>query len=298
VYLSSDNTRKASVPTSVIIKKGQNSDLFDIKIIDDSISDGTKDVTITASVAGFSPGSAIISIADNDNYGWIIETFSSDLTCILRDDLRDRIYLADAGNSQLVVIDSQSLEVMLRLTLDSSFKDMAISKDHNTLAIAGGTIFLVNLETFETNKLATDLDVSSIAFDHNGDLMLMSSGEEGYIYHYDLDTEAIVKSFGTGSTLTNKIFRGFLKTDEDGNTLYVGDHWAPPATLCKIDISGNTPLFLAESNHGSVGDNMQDLVLSPKYNEIYIASGSPYGIQVVNSDTLNFAQLLETGAYL
>ena len=45
-----------------------------------------------------------IHVFADDNIVWIDETFSTDLTYILRDEIRDRIYLADNGNNHLVVI--------------------------------------------------------------------------------------------------------------------------------------------------------------------------------------------------
>jgi subtilisin family serine protease/outer membrane protein assembly factor BamB len=297
VYLSSNNTSRVTVPASVIVNKGRNSANFDIGIIDNEIKDGVEDVIITTSAPGYNPASDTISVTDNDTSGWINETFSSNLSCIMRDDIRDRIYLADAGNKQLVVIDSQSLEVILRLTLDSSFKDMAISKDNSTMAIVGGSLILVNLETFETRQLSTGLVLVSAAFDHRGDLMLATSVEPGYIYHYDPDTETVIKSFGPGVNLNGNINNGLLKTDKDGNTLYAAERDRSPASLYKFDISGEIPVFLAKNIHGDIGDNLQDFIVSPLLNEIYIACGSPYGIQVVDSNTIDFIQLLQTGPY-
>jgi hypothetical protein len=226
--------------------------------------------------------------------GWIDETASSKLTCILRDDMRDLIYLGDPGNKRLVVIDSKSLKVKFSLPIDSGFEDMAISKDNLTLAIADSNITLVNLETFETRDLSVGPNVLSVAFDHNGNLLFVTDGK---IHLYDLDTDKIIDSFWAGSSLPQNVYEGLIKTDKSGNMLYVGERGLSPASLYKIDISGKTPVFLTEDDHGAIGSNLQDFVISSKYNEIYLACGAPYGIQVVDSDTIDFIKLLQTGPY-
>jgi DNA-binding beta-propeller fold protein YncE len=59
----------------------------------------------------------------------------------------------------------------------------------------------------------------------------------------------------------------------------------------------DNPVYLGDDEHGSLGSNLKDFAVSPRYNEIYIASGSPYGIQVVDADTLEQLSIYTTGAY-
>ncbi|HUT69838.1 MAG TPA: Calx-beta domain-containing protein [Desulfatiglandales bacterium] len=66
VDLSSDDTSEVTVPATVTIPAGQSSVTFDVTIIDDAVIDGTQTVTITVSVAGWTPGSDTIAVLDND----------------------------------------------------------------------------------------------------------------------------------------------------------------------------------------------------------------------------------------
>ena len=57
VTLSSDDTSEATVPSTVTILDGQSSATFDIAAVDDSEVDGTQQVTISASTAGYNSAS-------------------------------------------------------------------------------------------------------------------------------------------------------------------------------------------------------------------------------------------------
>ncbi|MEC8337903.1 MAG: hypothetical protein VXZ84_07155, partial [Planctomycetota bacterium] len=57
VALTSDDTSEATVPAQVTLLDGQSSATFDIAAVDDSDVDGTQNVTITASAAGYSGAS-------------------------------------------------------------------------------------------------------------------------------------------------------------------------------------------------------------------------------------------------
>ncbi len=66
VTLSSNNTGKVTVPATVTIPDGQSSVTFDIDTVDNSIADGAKTVSVTASASGFNTHSTDIEVADDD----------------------------------------------------------------------------------------------------------------------------------------------------------------------------------------------------------------------------------------
>ncbi len=66
VNLTSDDTSEATVIASIDIPAGQTSVSFDIDAVPDTIVDGTQTVTITASAAGHSIGSATLDVTDDD----------------------------------------------------------------------------------------------------------------------------------------------------------------------------------------------------------------------------------------
>jgi hypothetical protein len=67
VFLSSSDTTEVTVPATVEIPQGSNSANFDLTILDDLDIDGTRTVTINASVAGVVPANETIDILDNDD---------------------------------------------------------------------------------------------------------------------------------------------------------------------------------------------------------------------------------------
>ena len=66
VQLASGNTSKISVPATVTIPAGQNSAAFPMTVLDDSYVDGQVDVTLTASVGGWTPVFQTVAVLDNE----------------------------------------------------------------------------------------------------------------------------------------------------------------------------------------------------------------------------------------
>jgi ELWxxDGT repeat protein len=66
VTLASGDTSEATVPATVTILAGQTSATFPVTILDDTLLDGTQNVTITATGPGYFPGTGIIAINDNE----------------------------------------------------------------------------------------------------------------------------------------------------------------------------------------------------------------------------------------
>ncbi len=66
VNLTSSDTTRATVPTTVTIPLGEISATFAVAAVDDTVSDGTQNVTITASASGYNSGTVTVQVADND----------------------------------------------------------------------------------------------------------------------------------------------------------------------------------------------------------------------------------------
>ena len=67
VSLTSDDPIEVTVPAAVTIPMGQTSAVFDLIVNDDTYIEGTKTVTITASVTGWIAGNDTIDVEDNEN---------------------------------------------------------------------------------------------------------------------------------------------------------------------------------------------------------------------------------------
>ena len=66
VTLSSDDPSEASVPATVILLDGENSATFEIAAVDDSLVDGTQNVTISASAVGYTGDSRLLAVTDEN----------------------------------------------------------------------------------------------------------------------------------------------------------------------------------------------------------------------------------------
>lgn len=66
VSLSSSNTAKARVPTTVVIPAGRTSATFSVAAVDNTVRDGSKGVTITATATGLRSAVANVTVTDNE----------------------------------------------------------------------------------------------------------------------------------------------------------------------------------------------------------------------------------------
>ena len=66
VTLASNDLSAATVPLTVTIPAGQASSTFPVDAVDDGLVDGDQTPTLTASAAGFVPGSAVLTVTETD----------------------------------------------------------------------------------------------------------------------------------------------------------------------------------------------------------------------------------------
>ncbi len=190
---------------------------------------------------------------------------SSDLTCILRDDARDRVYVGDSGNNQVVVIDTITERIIKRIPIQSNINDMAISKDNTMLATAGDEVFLVDLQTLEAELLPTESNFKSVAFDYNGDIFLSNEKYvNGKIFHYDTNTKSLIKYIGY---LNHSLYNGLVRTDKSGKNLFILLSSYP--TIYKFDVSQDVEIPPAVNKYNSL-DDIYSLHIPPLSNMVYI----------------------------
>ena len=60
-------TTEAIAPASLIIPDGSNSVTFEVSIVDDADADGTQSVTLSASAPGYTGGSDLIFVTDDES---------------------------------------------------------------------------------------------------------------------------------------------------------------------------------------------------------------------------------------
>lgn len=77
ISLSSTNSAQLTVPSTITIPAGSTSASFTLTAVDDTNTDGTVTVQITATASGFTGASANVSVVDNDLHHFTFSTISS-----------------------------------------------------------------------------------------------------------------------------------------------------------------------------------------------------------------------------
>jgi YVTN family beta-propeller protein len=229
---------------------------------------------------------------------WVAGTQSQEILSIVADPIRDRIYYGDGERNQVVVVDTRTESVINRVQVFGKPFELDISKDGMKLAVASNSLAIVDLDTLEVTELPVGKPVTGVAFDHAGQLYVVTSEYRGQVYKIDSHTGGILLSFGAGPLLSWPLYQNaIVETDNPGTSLYVGERGLSPASLYKFDISGASPIFLAEDDHGAIGSNLQDFGIHPNGERIYMACGAPYEIQEILASTIDRVNGLATGPY-
>ncbi len=236
---------------------------------------------------------------------WIDATLSTDLGPILRDGIRDRIYLADNATNEVVVIDTLTEQVVDRIALPGGpVADMTLTKSNHMLGVVGGGYFTY-IDLFRPRVRYSVLpaeitgEATSVAYDASGRLYLGTGRNTfGWLYVLNFKASKVLNDFGLGPNENQLPYNPLLRIDDGGTILYVADQGLSPLSIHKFDITYfKNPKYLADDAHGSLGSNLRDFAPSNRFNEIYVASGSPYGIQVVDASDMSHVVTMTTGAY-
>ena len=235
---------------------------------------------------------------------WIDATLSTDLGPILRDEIRDRIYLGDSATNEVVVIDTLTEQVVERIAVPGPVVDMALTKTGHALGVlAGGYFTQIELNRPRVHSWSLPAEVTgtptSIAFGAFGHLFL-GTGQNtfGWLYVLNWKGTKVIADFGLGPNENQSPYNPLLRTDDSGAILYVSDRGLSPLSIHKFNVAYvKNPQYMADDAHGSLGSNMQDFALSNRFDELYVASGAPYGIQVVDASDMSHVVTMTTGPY-
>lgn len=80
VGLASSNTGEITVPATVTIPAGASSATFPVTVVNDTLTDGTQSVSVTAQVSGWTDGVGTTSVLDNDLHHFGIANIASPKT--------------------------------------------------------------------------------------------------------------------------------------------------------------------------------------------------------------------------
>lgn len=230
-------------------------------------------------------------------FGTELKVYSFGTADIVRDDVRDRVYCAVPAQNSVVVIDSESLQILATIFTGSQPNGLSVSADGTKLYVAnqGSTtqgIAVIDLATLTiTQHIATTQAPRDVAVG-NGTLYTLESSS---IRAYNASTGALLSGALSSSQGGIFVYGGALEISPDGNTLYFFQTGLSPSSWFRINVTSWPGAKLQE---GQFGSNGQAMTLSADGQFITFASGSPYYINKLQASnpTVSLGQM-DTGAF-
>lgn len=231
------------------------------------------------------------------SFGQELKHFDFGVSDLLHDKSRSRLYCAVPAQNSVVVIDSESLEVVASVFTGSQPTSLAQSADGFLLFIGNGGssaqgVAVLNLESLEVTKyISTTSTVTGVA----AGLGVVYTIESDSIRAYAVSTGVALE--GRMSTYTNSVsvYGGNMRLSGDGKTLTYYHTGLSPSSWYLIDVT-NWPGQREAS--GTFGSNGQALAASPDGKWVTFVSGSPYYVSKHHSDDpSSVVGTFNTGAY-
>lgn len=209
----------------------------------------------------------------------------------------NKLYVSDQTKNQVHVIDTLTGKLLASVQVSSAPAGMDLSPDGSRLYVASSGLAGVDVIDTNSNTKLETIPVDFKAYDvvSSHDRIYVSFGSTNNFdppVAIDLTTKEKVATFPKGVDSVSR-----LLITKDNSTVYVGKIGGSPASLYKVDVTANPPKLVIEDEHGAIGSNMRGLALSADEQEIYLACGAPYNIQILNVTTFKPAGLFDTGYY-
>lgn len=236
--------------------------------------------------------------ADNQHVTTSLIQIDSSLSDMIADPLRPYLYISDYDNNSVKIISTITDNIVKEILVGSHPTGLDISSDSSELyvAISGGSeIAVVNLSTQMLDRLihlsASPYDVAAGRL---GRLYVTTTEYWGYPRIVDTINNSEIGNISAGRSIYKK---AIVEASSDGNTLFIGETGLSPASVLKFDVSTDFPTMVLKNEHGAIGSNLMDMEVSPDGSRIYLACGSPYYIQILNTSDFTSVGQLETGPY-
>jgi YVTN family beta-propeller protein len=227
------------------------------------------------------------------NFGAELKSYGFGTSDIVRDEHRDRVYCAVPAQNSVVVIDSESLQVLATIFTGSQPAGLDISADGTKLYVAnqGSTTQGIAVIDLETLTIARHIETTTAPYDvaiGNGTVYSL----EGTIRAYSASDGALLAGALGGAV---SVYGGILEISPDGNTLYYYQTGLSPSSWYRINVT-SWPGVPVQS--GQFGSNGQDMALSADGQWLTFASGAPYSINKLQASnpTASLGQM-NTGPY-
>ncbi len=237
--------------------------------------------------------------------GDVIKEFSLTGHSFASDRNENVVYLSVTDSNSVAILDMDTLEILDSIFVGSDPRGMAVSRDGNTLYVATAGASSLAVVDLATKTLLDPIPLPTSAQDVEVDYM-------GRVYASPVSSSfrsVMVYDPVTGEVTDlvsghcSACYKALLKMSPDGKTLFAANRGLSPGTLAKYDVSGDTPIFVWQNEHGDLGSNGQDLWLTPTGEHIYYAVGGGnrvtggYDIAQIDADGMEVLGAFNTGAY-
>ena len=238
------------------------------------------------------PGAAVTTFSQRT-----VETGLEESWDLAVDDKNDLVFISGGyTDSQIAVFDFEGERVG---TIENVSGPTGMSIYGDTLYVAAtnsATVDAFDLRTLtriHQYSIAPDTTPIGLAA-AGGDLFVtvkLGGGRDSQLGRIDLETGEYESAvFGT-RRLTNPILSS---GSEDSNFFYMGAAAVSPAYVGRVEVGEDSVTSIPGG--GGVGSSLKDIAASADGKRVFTAAGSPYGINEIDSETLQ-ETFYPTGAY-
>lgn len=214
---------------------------------------------------------------------------------VLLDPVRPVIYWAGADGNDLKFINSSTGEIIDSIVVGAGPSSICLSSDGTTLYVAIPSYKCMIVVDANTHSVTGNISLSfyplSVRLDGKGFMYVSGASDDaGMIYSVDMRTWKV----------KNSVFPGMgnmpIEISPDGSTLLAMSTGLSPVKIFKYGINAGVFTYLDVDNH-DLGSYLENEVVDWARGKIYLASGAPYGIQLVSIATLDYAGMYWMDAY-
>lgn len=217
---------------------------------------------------------------------------------ILADPVRNRMYFSRPAWGAVLVWNTTSNAQLANVSVGSAPLAMDLSWSGNELYVgltgsaSLAVVDLVNLTLEKTVYLGvTPYDVAG---GRPGRVYVSTTGYWDYPRIVDVNRGVVIGQITGAGTIYQD---ALVRTSLDRSLLFVAETGLSPAFVFEFNVSTDAAPLISQPAFDTVGENLQDLQVSPNHPWLLIASGWPYYVQKVSY--LNWSSLgsLSTGPY-
>jgi YVTN family beta-propeller protein len=230
-------------------------------------------------------------------FGTALQSYNFGTADIVRDTVRDRVYCAVPSQNSVVVIDSDSLQVLATIFTGSQPNALAESPDGSTLYVAnlGSSaqgVTVVDLPTLTvTRSIATTSPVTDVAAAAGTIYTIEGSAIRAYKASDGTALSGSLSTYQGGVS----VYGGTLAVSADGRTLYYYQSGLSPSSWYLINVN-SWPGTLTQS--GTFGSNGESMALSADGQYVTFVSGAPYQVDKLQaSNPTVVLGVFSTGPY-